>query len=451
MRYRITFERKFPSLPCFVANYRPLLNRADSFLAYVVAEKLKEKGILTDVTFDLKLVEEELSKIVKKVGNVFLASCIYLHPTVEEVGEESKESIVDKFLRAIKSFDLFTFYSKTKAKQGSYLTKDYLTTEIGVTKNVSALKMCANDSSGLDYDFTRYRTYIMKNLDGKGAVANKIWFYYLTEARRLSFVIESDLSAEEIYDFLSDREFSFFGLRKYFTGNKFECVSVEESDDEIVRFIPCAEIYNVAKEYDIRVINDVIMREPKHFALWFGQKVNGVFCAIGKRKNGEEENVVDEKIKRVYELRDLDLRLGSVLIGADEVKVDTSGLRKVNGICGLCRYEGEVYINEKRDYWDNFTFHNRLHSTEYLCESCLKLKGLASRKSEYRRFKQVGGQKYDINDEVELPSEGYVILSQGVGMQASFYFAEANYVMGDVKFLMVNIQDRKFLRSIDLR
>lgn len=80
----------------------------------------------------------------------------------------------------------------------------------------------------------------------------------------------------------------------------------------------------------------------------------------------------------------------------------------------------------------------------------MRLKGLASRKSEYRRFKQVGGQKYDINDEVELPSEGYIILSQGVGMQASFYFAEANYVMGDnVKFLMVNIQDRKFLRLID--
>lgn len=439
MRYKVTFERKFSSLPCFVVNYRPLLNRADSFLAYAAAEKLKEKGILTDGIFDLKLVEEELSRLVKKAGNVFLASCIYLHPTMEEVDEGN---VVDKFLRALKSFDLFTFYSKTRTRQ-----EGYLTTEIGATKNLSSLKMCANDLSDLDYDFTRYKTYIMRNLESKGSVANKVWSYYLTEARKLSFVIESDLSAEEIYDFLSN-EFSFFSPRKYFAGNKFECVSVEESDDEIVRFIPCAEIFNVAKEYEVRVINDVIMREPEHFVLWLGRKVNGVFCAIGKRR-GREEDVVDEKLRAVYELKDLDLRLGSVLIGADEVKVDMSGLKKTNGICGLCRHEGEVYINK---YWDSFTFHSRLHSTEYLCESCLRLKGLASKKSEYRRFKQIGRKKYDINEEVGLPSEGYVILSQGVGMQASFYFAEANYVIGDnVKFLMANIQDRKFLKSIDLR
>jgi len=433
MRYKVTFRRKYSYLPCFCINYRPLFNRSESFLAYVIAEKLKERGVLSPYVFDLETVEKELARTIKRVGNVFLASCMYLHPTLRK---DEEKSIEEKFKDAVREFDISFLLGRQRQK-------DYVTTKVGIIKNYDVLDIC---SIGLETDFLKHRTYIIQNLSGNGAAANKIYTDYITEAREVSFIIESDLSKEELYELLEDKDFTFFSKRKLNAG-KFEIDEIEKTSEEIIRFVPCDSLLELAKQYEVRVINDIVIREAESFVPWHGRRVNGVFCAIGKKK---ENGKIDEKVEKAYMLKDLDLRLGSVLVGADEINVDMRKFRKVNGICGLCRYEGEVYEKKGGGFWEKFTSHNMLYNTEYLCESCLKVKGLIGKKSEYKNFKLVNSMLYDAKVDVELPNGGTVILSLSSGTQAGFYFAEPNYVFGDnVWFLIANYGTQKTVKYVN--
>lgn len=435
MRYRVIFRKKYTNELGFCVNYRPLLHRGESFLSYIVAERLKERGVLDEV-FNLRVVEEELEGVIKRVGRVYLASCIYVHRPWEEDWVLSEE----KYIKAIEEFDLFKGMNRREME----LKK------VGGVRNFSLLR---REKLGVGIDYSKWRTYIQNNFEGRGGVANKLWEYYLVDADAISFVIESDLSREEIEESIGNREYSFFSKRRFIWG-RYICNEVVECEDEIVRFVPLEGIVELAKEYEVRVINEVVVREGVYFVPWYGKMDNGVYCAIGARKTSEEmKEEIGEDVKKAYSLRDLDLRLGSILIGADVV--DKKGLAKEKGICGLCRYEGEVYRKVRGDFWGSFTMQGYLYNTEYLCESCLALKGLAGKKSEYKQFIQVNFEKYNWRDReglgVELPREGYLIVSKGGGAQALFYFGCVNYIYGSkINFYLANSGVERFYTRLGI-
>ncbi|MEM0333330.1 MAG: hypothetical protein QXX30_02600 [Candidatus Aenigmatarchaeota archaeon] len=426
MRYRITFRKKYKSDAGFCVNYKPLMHRGESFLSYVIAERLKEMGILRDNVFDFKTVEAKLLEVVKNVGGVYLAGAMYVH----RPWEEDKVLNEEKYIRAIEEFDLYRYALGKKGDK----------TKITGKRDFNVYKMVELDGVGVD--FSKWKRLIFQNLEGRGGVANKLWTYWVVDADRVSFVIESELSEDEIYKLFEGKEFSFFSKRRYLMG-RFICEEVVRCEDDIVRFIPLERLEEVTREYEVRVINEVVIREGPNFVPWYGEEVNGVFCAIGCKKR--ESKGVELKISR---FKDLDLRLGNVLIGADEIRVETKGLVRREGICGLCRHKGEVWEKVQGSFWENFTMQAYLSNTRYLCEKCLVLKALSSKRGQYRQFIQVNFEKYNWREGlgVELPWEGYFILSMGgEGNKASYYFAKVNYICGErVRFLVANKGEERF-------
>ncbi|MEM5820872.1 MAG: hypothetical protein QXP34_00925 [Candidatus Aenigmatarchaeota archaeon] len=402
MRYRVIFQKRWDN--AFCVDYKFLWRRGESFLAYVVALNLQEKGLLRENLFNFSLLEEELSKIVKRIGNTFLVSCFFLN----DLNIEEKNFIQKGIL--ISGIRNFSFLQ----------TKNF-------EKNI--------------FDFSQYKTYISNNLEGKGASANKLWDFELIRADSVSFIIESDLSKEEIYNLFKGKTFTFFA-KKRFNFGEYVCKKVEECEERIVKFIPIEDLEEITKYYKVEILNDVVIRVVKHFVSWYGEKVNGVLCSIGSKTEKKENEKGDSKLREVYKLKDLDLRLGSVLWGVKDRQVEKKGLIEEEAICGLCRYKGIVYRKKTGTFWDSFTQQNLLYNTEYLCESCLRLKSIENtEKRRYRRFIQVGDEIFDWDgrevDKESLAQNSVVIACYDRTLQSNFYFAEANYLFGkDVKFLL---------------
>lgn len=401
MRYRIVFQKRWDN--AFCVDYKFLWRRGESFLSYVIALNLQEKGLLRENLFNFSLLEEELSKVVKRIGNTFLVSCFFL----DDLNIEEK----------------------------NFIQKGIL---VNGLRNFSFLQ--ARDFEKNIFDFNQYKTYITNNLEGRGASTNKLWNFELIRADSVSFIIESDLPKEKIYELFKGKVFTFFS-KKRFNFGEYVCRKVEECEEKIVKFIPIEELEEVAKYYEVEILNDVVMRIVKHFVSWYGEKVNGILCSIGKKKEEKDEKE-NKRLAEIYKLKDIDLRLGSVLWGVKDKKIKKDGLIEEEAICGLCRYKGVVYKKKTGTFWDAFTHQNLLYNTDYLCESCLRVKSIENKdKKRYRRFIQVGNEIFDWDgkevDRESLLQNDVVIACYDRTLQSNFYFAEANYLFGkDVKFFL---------------